>query len=151
MHEPIRARLEVYLENPEGVGREFEEHLAECRECAGELKGLAEVSGLVRVLRVSNSDPDPGFYGRVMGRIEEQAKPSVWSILHDTAFGWRVAVASAAMALVMAGYLVTTEPSREPGTSVVGSETSLEADSGSPAQLEQDRDSVLMTLASYRE
>lgn len=155
MHEPIRARLEEYLDNPTATGRGFQDHVTECQDCEAELRQLREQSRLVRSLRAGDVMPEAGFYARVMSRIEAESKPSVWSLMHDAAFGWRVAVASAAMALMMAGYMASTEPSaRGMGQDVVmngAPKNILALDFGSPAQMDQARNSVLATLASFPE
>lgn len=154
MHEPIRARLEEYLDNPTATGRAFQEHISECRDCEKELRRLREQSALVRSLRAGDTVPEAGFYARVIARIDAEAKPSVWSLLHDAAFGWRVAVASAAMALLLAGYMASTGPVARPGVDAVMSRAPrniLALDFASSAQMDQARNSVLATLASFPE
>ncbi len=156
MHEPIDVKLEAYLEDPSRAGKEFQEHMAACEDCARQIGRMAEQSALLRSLRCPEAEPGPGFYGRVMARVEAQARPSVWSMLLDNTFGRRVAFASAAMFLMMAGYLISTEPG-DFGANATG--TSIVAVSGASAdstltlgqQPDQDRNSVLVNLASFRE
>src|SRR5579863_1087067 len=115
MHDPIRKKLEAYLEDAGspgigGDGGEFQRHLSECRECAGDVSRMAEQALLLRSLRQPDAEPAPGFYNRVLDRIEVQSEErSMWTTLVETAFGRRLALASAAAALVMAGYIVSTE------------------------------------------
>lgn len=154
MHEPIRARLEEYLDNPTATGRAFQEHISECRGCEEELRRLRKHSALMRLLRAGDAAPDAGFYARVIARIDAEAKPSVWWLLHDAAFGWRVALASAGMALIMAGYMASTGFSARPAADAAMSKAPrniLALDFGSPAQMDQARNSVLATLASFQE
>ena len=151
MHDPIRKKLESYLENAGAPGMrsgegEFEKHLSGCPECAGDIARMAEQAALVRTLRQPDAEPAPGFYGRVLERIEVQSEErSVWTTLVETAFGRRLALASATAALVMAGYIVSTEPG--------DGAAALSANRGSiaSAQPDQDRDAVLVNLASFRE
>ncbi|HVT95603.1 MAG TPA: zf-HC2 domain-containing protein [Bryobacteraceae bacterium] len=157
MHKAIRARLEEYLDDPAAAGRKFEEHLSGCGDCRGDLEQFRKQSAQVRLLRSDEASPVAGFYGRVMARIEAEARPSAWSLMHDAAFGWRIALASAGMALIMAGYMVSTDPAgRGMATAsdmVMSSapKNILAIDSGSAAQMDQARNSVLVTLASFQE
>ncbi len=157
MHDPIHVKLEAYLEDPSRAGKEFQEHMEACGDCAREVGRISEQSALLRSLRSPEAEPNPGFYGRVMARIEAQARPSVWSMLLDNAFGRRVAFASAAMFLLMAGYLISTEPgdfgANAAGASIVAVSDATPADGTLTLaqQPDQDRNSVLVNLASFRE
>ena len=150
MHDPIRKKLEAYLENAAEPGRrsgdgEFQEHLSGCRECAGDVTRMAEQAMLVRSLRQPDAEPAPGFYARVLERIETQSgERSIWTTLVETAFGRRLALASATAALVMAGYIVSTEP--RDGAAILDNRSSIVS-----PQPDQDRDAVLVNLASFRE
>lgn len=151
MHEPIRKKLEAYLEDSGDTGArsgggEFAKHLSGCPECAGDIARMAEQARLVRSLRQTDAEPSPGFYGRVLERIEAQSEQrSVWATMVETAFGRRLALASAAAALVMAGYIVSTEP----GVGAAG--LSANRSSVVSPQPDRDRDAVLVNLASFRE
>lgn len=151
MHDPIRKKLEAYLENSgepgmRSGGKEFEEHLSGCRECSGDVTRMADQARLLRTLRQTEAEPAPGFYGRVVERIEAQSgERSIWAAMVETAFGRRLALASATAALVMAGYIVSTEPGD--GTAGLSANTSSVAS----AQPDRERDAVLVNLASFRE
>lgn len=157
MHDPIRVKLEAYLEDPSRTGKEFQEHLQACGDCVRELGDISGQSALLRSLRSPEAEPSPGFYGRVMARIEAQSRPSVWSMLLDNTFGRRVAFASAAMFLLMAGYLISTEPGdaimNAPAAGIVAVSDGLASDGlGIRAQQpDLDRNSVLLNLASFHE
>src|SRR5439155_13666164 len=58
-------------------------------------------------------EPRPGFYARVMERIEAQGA-SIWDLFFESAFGKRIAVASLALALLLGIFLVTQERSEQP-------------------------------------
>jgi len=158
MHEPIRDNLEEYLNGcRETVPQEFHAHLRACESCASELKLLEMHSGMLRALRHDEElDPRVGFYGRVMERIEDQSRSSIWSVFLEPRFGRRLAVASAALILLLATYLVTTEPGGPefaPATAVVmtgppPSDVTIAQDT--PEQ-QQQRDAILVNLASYHE
>src|ERR1700733_11050253 len=124
MHEEIRHSLEDFLNSEnflksddglKGSGSrvpaEFHAHLGECAECAGELRALEAQSRLLRSLRPPQDiEPRAGFYARVIQRIEAQPA-SIWSVFLDPKFGFRLAVASAALVALLGTYLVTSEPS----------------------------------------
>jgi len=144
--------------------------LGECGECAGELRAIEEQSQLLRSLASARDiEPRAGFYARVMERIEAQPA-SIWSVFLDPKFGFRLAVASAALIALLGTYLVTSEPGgpelasspavvltdtpRVTGASIQTEasgqrETSIQQEDG-PRQ-QQQRDAVLVDLASYHQ
>jgi hypothetical protein len=113
MHRSIRDRLEDLLraESP-AVGQRGmpNEHLSACEECASELGIMKTQAAMVRSLRaVADVAPAPGFYGRVMQRIEERAKDSIWAVFIYSPFGKRLAYASLTLALALGSYVITRE------------------------------------------
>lgn len=148
MHEPIRNHIEDYLSR---TGRttlpaEFTTHLTACAECREELAAIEDQAQLVRVLKpVQDPEPAPGFYARVLERIEAQRPASIWTIFLQP-FGQRLAFASFALACIMGVYMYSTEPGFE--TSSAMTQSSI-PDLG--ANQEQDRGAVLVSLVSYRE
>ena len=166
MHQPIRDNLEEYLKGsaPE-VPQAFHAHLVACEECATELRLLETQANMLRSLRSdAGVGPNPGFYARVMDRIEEQAPASIWSVFLQPSFGRRLAIASATLVVLLGTYLVTTEPgdqtpaaapavattdSVKPGASEMGApEMGATQDS---LQQQRRRDAVLVDLASFHE
>jgi anti-sigma factor RsiW len=146
MHHQIRESLENYLKgSASDVPAEFHAHLGECSECAGELRSIEAQSQLLRSLRDARGmEPRAGFYARVMERIEAQPA-SIWSVFLEPKFGFRLAVASAALAALLGTYLVTSEPSGpESGSAPVVVSTDI-------PQQQQQRDAVLVDLASYHQ
>lgn len=157
MHEPIRDNLEEYLRGSAGkIPQEFHAHLGACEDCASELKLVEKQARMLRSLQAGREmEPRAGFYARVLGRIEEQAPFSIWSVLLQPRFGRRLAVASAVLALLLAGYLVSTEPG-EPGIGpapmVVMTDTPASPAGAAPQDTSrQQRDAVLVNLASFRQ
>jgi hypothetical protein len=150
------------------VGR----HLAECRECGDEVRAMREQAALLRQLRASSKgseqdlEPRPGFYARVMERIEAEGPGSIWSLFFESAFGRRLAAASLALAVLLAVCLITAERFSGPesevafdvteqapqllpelrGQVVMGEDQPGVVINGAP-----DQDSVLVNLVTYRE
>lgn len=156
MHQPIRDNLEDYLKgSARKVPQAFHAHLVACEECASELRLLEAQANMLRSL-CSDSDvgPSPGFYARVMQRVEEQAPVSIWSIFLQPSFGRRLAIASATLVVLLGTYLITTEPGDQsiaatPPVAV----TSVPETGGMQDSLQQQqrRDAVLVDLASFHE
>jgi len=149
MHQPVRDGLEDYLAGSGRVSDEFAGHLKACPECSREVDGLRRQARLVRLLRPDESpEPAPGFYARVVNRIERRVRPSMWATLLDPSFGRRIAMVSAALALMVSAYIVSTEPFRNtaPSSGAVAIQALPQQDT-----VAQDRDVVLASLASFQE
>lgn len=158
MHEPVKAYVEEYLAGSDSLPREFTAHIAECEECRRNVAELQEQSQLLRVLRLAEDaevEPGVGFYARVVERIDSQRQSSIWSIFLEPAFGRRLAVASAVLAVMMGVYLVSSEPSgMAPMAS--NSQAVMLAGEDEPGPVlgagqDQDRGSVLVNLVTYQE
>jgi len=152
MHQSVREGLEDYLAGSGSPSEEFTAHLKSCRDCAEELQTLREQARLIRVLRSSEAmEPSPGFYARVVDRIERRTQPSIWTALLEPSFGRRIAMASAALALVVSAYIVSTEPFRvaPPTSNAIAIQALPQQDT--PATVAQDRDVVLASLASFQD
>ena len=145
MHQPVKDNLEAYL-NRRGdreMPGEMAAHLQACLSCAKELEQIEKQSVMLRMtLRAADCEPRPGFYARVMDRIERQTDNSIWAILLRPAFGRSIALASAALVVLLGSYLVTSERSAPAPAQLEISQEST---------LPQQRDAVLVNLASYRE
>ncbi len=155
MHEPIRANLEAYLDNPSGATGEFQGHLDNCPECKNQIAELTRQSRMLQSLRTPEVEPAAGFYARVRERIDAEARPSVFAMLLDSAFGRPIAVASAAMVLLLASYIVTTEPGTvapPPGAALLQVEDQAPPSSNLKVQRpDDDRNTVLVNLVSFRD
>ncbi len=156
MHGQIRDRLEDYLSGAPGrkVPLDFEQHLHNCEECREEVSWMQEQSRLLRSLVPSREmDPAPGFYARVMDRIERQQQPSVWGILLDPVFGWRLATTALAVFVLLAGYLTFSErrEAELPRANVPAA--IMVNDDHPPLGIDRDRDreTTFVTLATYSE
>ncbi|MCX6622337.1 MAG: zf-HC2 domain-containing protein [Acidobacteria bacterium] len=158
MHRPIKDHLEEFLQGTceRELLKEFEAHLEACEECFQQVQQMRQLSRLVRGLRSPELiAPPPGFYGRVMARIEAQPRPSIWSQLLDPLIGRRLVYATASLLLLFGSYLVSTEDH-----SLVASSTGPEVilasqEQAQPVHQKADpqtqRDAILVNLATYQE
>ena len=142
MHQQIKDSLENYFGGAE-VPSGFKAHLDVCAECTAEVNAFKDQARLFAALRV-NAEPRAGFYGRVMTRIDAQARPSIWSVFLQPAVATRLMLASAALVLGLGTYLVSTEPHSP--SPVAGRQVD---ENGVPGSGE--RDAVLVSLVAYRQ
>ena len=131
--------------------------------------GHQEQTALIRELRAPEgfaADLRPGFYARVMERIEAEGPISIWNLFIESAFGRRIAVASLALVLLIGVYLVTSERSAEDSlialeAQQVNMEQTFVAGEDAPAREitrvdqsptdQSSEDAVLANLVTYRE
>jgi hypothetical protein len=157
MHGFIRKRLEDLLmakrvsEGATGErSDEIDQHLASCGECTDEISVMRAHSDLLRSFRAPEEvEPAAGFYARVLQRIEEHARASIWAVFIYSPFGKRLAYASATLALLLASFVVAQESSdgHLSGRNLVAQEIHTVA----PVVGDQSeqRDAVLVNLVSY--
>lgn len=150
MHGPIRDHLEELL-GTNTQRPDSEAHLASCDECARELAEMSRQARMLRTLRAPEDvEPAAGFYARVMQRIEERRLTSMWSVLIDTPFGKRLAIASLALAFVLGAWVIGVE--KEDGHLGSGPVIAQQSvDVPVIGDQTQQRDAVLVNLASYSE
>jgi anti-sigma factor RsiW len=109
MHGSIRNELENLLADC-ACGGEVKQHLKACEACATELGGMQRQTQLFRSLRAGEDiEPVAGFYARVMQRIEERTKDSIWAVFVYSPFGKRLALASLSFAVLLSSYVVAEE------------------------------------------
>ncbi len=154
MHQPVMNHLESYLQG--APNKELESHIAACPDCREEVALMQEHSGLLRTLSVAEApEPRPGFYGRVLARIDSQAKPGFWSLLLDPTFGRRLVFGSLSLVILMSVYLVATEPTINTVASSSPEMILSQPVSGERptmgANPQRDRDTVLVNLATFSE
>lgn len=156
MHALIKERLEEYLR---GAGEQadlaaFRAHLASCRDCSEEIEGMQSQVRLLLLLRLpEDAEPGAGFYARVMDRIDSERRASPLYAFLDLQIAHRLIFASMTVVIVLGSYLVYTEQSPSFGESgpvaVLASQTAERELVG--AHQAQDRETVLVALASYKE
>ena len=162
MHEYIRGQLEDLLaaesaasrlqgaiakHNVKGVAK----HLQSCSDCSSELESMKAQAALLRTLRSSEEEVEPtvGFYARVMQRIEERAKDSIWSVFIYSPFGKRIAFASLAIAALLSTYVVTLEArDGHLGGENLVAQQQLNGEAPCFGSQAQQRDAVLINFAS---
>jgi hypothetical protein len=112
------------------------------------------------MLRSLQCDADiearPGFYARVMERIEARGPLSIWAQLLEPGFGRRLAFASATLVVLLGTYLVTTEPgdnslASNPAITYDATTAQVDMSGNDTLQQQRERDAVLVNLASYHE
>jgi hypothetical protein len=167
MHREIRDHIEDVLRGGDTL-KEARKHLAQCDECRTDVRSMQEQTALIRELRAPAEFADdlrPGFYARVMERIEAEGPISIWNLFIESAFGRRIAVASLALALLIGVYVVTSERAVEDSTIALESQAAMEqifvAGEDAPAREitrvdqsqtdESSQDAVLANLVTYRE
>ena len=112
MHRSIRDRVEDLLARQGHAirDREVNTHLSSCAECSAELSSMQKQAELLRVLRAPEEmEPAPGFYARVLQRIEERARESMWAAFIYSRFAKRLTYASLTVAVMLGSYVVTQE------------------------------------------
>ena len=153
MHQPIRERLEEYLSGMIDTGgiREIEDHLASCEQCRNAVDEMRRQSELLKVLRPPDEiEPAPGFYARVIDRIESQKTPSVWNALLEPALARRIAYASLILLVLMGTLAVSVD--REEDMVASSPEVILSEEPVMPpfgVDQQRDRDAVLVNLTTY--
>ena len=154
MHGFVRDRVEDLLAAKPSAGAcEVEKgHLNECPECAAEFNELRAQSDMLRSLRPPEElEPSPGFYARVLQRIEERAKKSIWWVFVYSPVGKRLAYVSLATAIVLGSYVIAQE-TRDGGfnsTPRVVSEAATHYDVPVIGNADQQRQAVLENFASH--
>jgi anti-sigma factor RsiW len=153
MHEPVIQSLEEILRG--GAPRaEAQAHLTGCRVCRDELAAMKMQSELFRAFRYpADVTPPPGFYARVVERIENQARPSIWSLFGESLFAKRLAYASMSLFVLLGTFVISSTRSEQ--APVNAPEAILAAEDSqqqlNSADVNQGRETILVTLASYQE
>jgi anti-sigma factor RsiW len=154
MHALIKERLEEYLRGSGGQAdlAAFRAHLASCGDCSAEIEGMQSQARLLQLLRLPDEvEPQAGFYARVIERIDAQRTSSPLYAFLDLRLAHRLMFASLTAVIVLGSYLVYTE--RVSSFGEFGPVASLA--SQTPARVgtdpAQDREIVLVALASYQE
>src|SRR5512143_3439313 len=112
MHQIIRDHLEQILAGPDSPpGHPAGKHLAECETCRDAVSARREQAAMLRNMRAPavEVEPRPGFYARVLERIEAQTSRSVYELFFDSLFARRIAMASLALALLLGVYVISSE------------------------------------------
>lgn len=156
MHEEIRNQLEEYLEGPPNrpTLERVRRHLDRCEPCRQEVEQMQRQANLLRALRSEQEmAPLPGFYARVLARVEAQRRPPILAAFLDPGFARRLVFASLAAAVGIGSYLIYSE--RKPVLELAGAVGFLAAQVSPGEQVggdpERDRQTMLLAVASYQE
>jgi len=104
MPEPVVEGLEEYLAGSARGARlaTIEQHLASCQSCRLAIAQMRAHQQLLQELRGPDEcRPAPGFYVRVMQRIDARRSASIWSVFLQPAFSRRLSYASLALLVVL--------------------------------------------------
>ncbi|HET8549230.1 MAG TPA: hypothetical protein VFL57_14550 [Bryobacteraceae bacterium] len=152
MHEPVIESLEEILRG-DAPAPKAAAHMSSCELCRREVAAMAEQSDLFRALWTADPvEPAPGFYARVIHRVETQTRPSVWSLFGDSLFARRLSFASMTL-LVLLGTVLMSSPAGKPvlvnaPETIIANDDQYQTVSNNP---ERDRSTVLVQLATYEE
>src|SRR5689334_14719092 len=172
MHRIIRDHLEEVLN---GLGSAPEhpavKHLMDCEDCRDTVAAMREQAAMLwQWLGGADGEPRPGFYARVIDRIEAQSG-SAWALFFDSLFARRIALASLALALLLGAYVVSSERMSPPEIVAVSGVAQSALVPGQVSDLTRDlpvgdlidygqprvvtgtpdQDAVLVNLVTYRE
>ena len=149
MHESIRSNLESLLDGRASAG-EVKKHLASCGDCADTIAAMRSQNHLLHSLKAAEEvEPAVGFYARVMQRIEERAKDSIWAVFVYSPVGKRFALASLSLALVLGSYVVAQEKLDGHLTSNATVAQQVHYDAPMDGNQAQQRDAVLENFAAH--
>jgi hypothetical protein len=153
MHRSIRDRLEDLLTAKAFAARDPEliEHLSSCMECSSDLAIMKEQSEALHRLRAAEDmEAAPGFYARVMQRIEERAKESIWAGFIYSPFAKRLTYASLAIALLLGSFVVgqETQDGHLTGERMIAQQ--FHDDARVMGSQQQQRDAVLANFVSHQ-
>ncbi|MGO9093697.1 MAG: hypothetical protein ACLQGV_00600 [Bryobacteraceae bacterium] len=154
MHGLIGEHLEEALQDAAGrpASEEVARHLSGCEACRDEVSGMREQNRVLRSLRAEDApEAAPGFYARVLERIDAQGSPSIWSAFLDPIFDRRVFAGSLALAVVLGGLLAFSEAALAPPASAGAIVEMQDRSPGLGQDRQRDRDTMLVALATYRE
>jgi len=152
MHEPLKGHIEEYLHGGKHLPG-VEEHLTQCASCRTEVAEMKRQSELFQSLKAPQDlELDAAFYARVMNRIETQTRPSIWNLFGESIFAKRLAYASLTFVVLLGTYLVS---SPEPEQQIANSPEVMMSDDPHPtevgADVQKDREAILVNLATYQE
>ncbi len=153
MHKPTLEGLEAYLAGrmSDLRAQSLSAHLEGCAECRGMVEGMRAQSGLVRTLKApADVEPSPGFYARVMDRIEAQTANSLWSVFLEPFFLRRFMYASLTL-MMLFGVAAATVNNGVDLHQAVPVEMAVEIAMPDASSYigQEDREVVFVNLASF--
>lgn len=153
MHGSIRGRLEDLLRAEGSAAKDpgVVNHLSYCVECSSELAAMKQQAEALHDLRAPGDiEPAPGFYARVLQRIEERAKESIWAGFIYSPFATRLTFASLALALLLGSFVISQETRDGHLTREHVVAQQWHSDQPVIGSLQQQRDAVLVNIAAHQ-
>jgi len=145
MHEPGK-----YI----GPSRAEQDQSRASEPFGGDQMSEADLDRLLAELKAPEDvGPAPGFYARVMDRIESQRSNSIWSVFLEPIFGRRLALVSGLLMLLLGAALFVPSSEFDDGMMAKGSGSISSREEGLPRVVtaDQDKDEVLVNLVTYQE
>jgi hypothetical protein len=125
-------------------------HLSSCAECSSELGAMKAQSALLHSLRAPDElEPEAGFYARVIQRIEERGKDSIWAAFIYSPFAKRLTYASLAATLLLSSYVISQEIQSGPSDEQIMAQQ-FHDDPPVTGSLQQQRDAVLVNFVAHQ-
>lgn len=151
LHQLVQDHLEDYLAGRGNLVHRsaVRQHLSGCPECRQVVEAMQLQARWVQALRPRHDAAvSPGFYARVLERIESQTPVSFWSFFLNPAIGRRLVFASLTLMALLTAIAVSTEGDPD----VVGPMEIMALHEYAPTpgiDQQQDRDVVLVNLATW--
>ena len=111
MHGSVREELENLLAaKPSAAASRAADHVSGCEKCTSEMEAMRVHSQMFKTLQSPEQvEPGAGFYARVLQRIEQRAKHSIWWVFVYSPVGKRLAYTSLALSLALGSYVIAAE------------------------------------------
>ena len=156
MHKAAKEHLEEYLRGAikGGASVEFHSHLAACEACRSEVETMTAQASLLRSLAAQEEIvAAPGFCARVLSAVEARRQAPLAYAFLDPSFFHRLAYGFLTAAVLLGSYLVYTAQ-----TPAFQAPSPMSFLAGGPPDdphvgydTQRDRETVLLSLASYQE
>lgn len=153
MHGSIRDHLEDLLSAEGSAARDqgLVKHLSSCAKCSSEIGAMQAQSELLHSLRAPEElEPGAGFYARVIQRIEERAKDSIWAAFICSPFAKRLTYASLAATLLLGSYVISQEVRGGGPTDEQVMVQQFHTDPLVTGSIQQQREAVLVNFVSHQ-
>lgn len=151
MHRSVRDGLEDLLAaKPSAASEGLVTHLPSCDKCSAAVDMMRAQAALFRSLRSPEElEPVAGFYARVLQRIEERTRESIWGVFIYSPFGKRLALASFAIALLLGSYVVAQENRNFPPPEQMMAQD-IHYDAPVVGSQEEQREAVLVNFVQHQ-
>ena len=162
MHRVTQDYWEELLDGVLPENHQVYAHLKQCIECTDEVEAMRLQNDMFQAWSFDTADvpkgidiePRPGFYARVLDRIDAQRPSSIWTLFSESLFGRRLATASLALALITAASIVGQESySQDPDAQAAVELDPLYPSAGiqqAVMNTSSNNGTMLMSLVSYR-